>query len=121
LFAAPSITLSGMDLMDSVRDGIIRAGREAARVRFMGEAQARLVTLRLTRRSRRDALTSEVLDLYRRNQIHQPTLLRFCQDLDAVENEIERIEAALSRARGTTESRPATPVITELPQQTPQP
>lgn len=105
--------------MDSVRDGIIRAGREAARVRFMGEAQARLMTLRLARRSRRDALTSEVLDLYRRNQIHQPSLIRFCQDLDAVESEIDRLEAALARARGTTENRPSTPVVTELPPQTP--
>jgi len=108
-----------MDLMDSVRDGIIRAGREAARVRFIGEAQARLMTLRLTRRARREAVTTEALDLYRRNQIQQQSLLRYCQDLDAVENEIERVEAALARARGTTESRPSTPVITELPQQTP--
>ena len=41
-----------MDLFDTVKDGIVRAGREAARVRFIGEIQARLVSLRLARRSR---------------------------------------------------------------------
>src|SRR5947209_19840700 len=89
-----------MDLFDTVMEGIVRAGREAGRVRFIGEVQARLVGLRLTRRARRDALANEVLALYRRNVIHHPSLVPLCRELDAVEQEIERLDAALERARG---------------------
>lgn len=103
-----------MDLVDSVKTGIVRAGREAARVRFIGEAQARLVALRLARRSRRDALIEEVLDLYRHNAIHHPALVPICRELDEINNEIERIEAAVARARGNAEQRPSSPVVTEI-------
>ncbi len=103
-----------MDLLDTVKDGIVRAGREAARVRFIGEVQARLVGLRLARRGRRDALVDEALSLYRRGVIHHPALVPLCRELDTIDGEIERLEAALSRARGTAEPRPTPPVVTEL-------
>lgn len=103
-----------MDLVDSVKTGIVRAGREAARVRFIGEAQARLVGLRLARRARRDALVDEVLDLYRRNSIHHPALVPICRELEEINGEMERIEAAVARARGNPDPRPSSPVITEI-------
>ncbi len=103
-----------MDIMDSVKDGIVRAGREAARVRFIGEAQARLVTLRLLRRGRRDAVVDEALRLYRRNAIGQPSLVPLCRELDDIDNEIDRLEAGMARARGGAPSRPSSPVVTEL-------
>ncbi len=103
-----------MDLLDTVKDGIVRAGREAARVRFIGEVQARLVGLRLARRSRRDLLVDEVLALYRRNGIHHPTLVPLCRELDELDGEVERLEAALARARGSAEPRPGSPVVTEI-------
>jgi hypothetical protein len=40
-----------MDLFDTVMEGLVRAGREAGRVRFIGKVQARLVGLRLARRA----------------------------------------------------------------------
>ncbi len=107
-----------MDLFDTVKDGIVRAGREAARVRFIGEIQARLVSLRLARRSRRDALVQEVMALYRRNAIHHPSLAPLCRELDEIDLDIERLEAALTRARGAAPQRPpAPPTVTEISQQ----
>ncbi len=103
-----------MDLFDTVKDGIVRAGREAARVRFIGEVQARLVGLRLARRGRRDALVDETLTLYRRNALQHPTLTPLCHELDEIDSEIERLEAALARARGSAEPRPTPPVVTEI-------
>lgn len=103
-----------MDLFDSVMGGIVRAGREAGRVRFIGEVQARLVALRLARRSRRDALTAEVLALYRANAIQHPALTPLCRELDELEQEIERLEAAIERARGNPVPRSSTPVVTEI-------
>jgi len=103
-----------MDIMDSVKDGIVRAGREAARVRFIGEAQARMVTLRLLRRGRRDAVVDEVLRLYRRNAIGQPSLVPPCRELDEINDEIDRLEAGITRARGGGAPRPSSPVVTEL-------
>ena len=103
-----------MDLFDTVMEGIVRAGREAGRVRFIGEVQARLVGLRLARRARRDALASEVLALYRRNVIHHPSLVPLCRELDEVEREMERLEAALERARGGATPRPTPPTVTEI-------
>jgi len=103
-----------MDLFDSVKDGIVRAGREAARVRFIGEVQARLVALRLARRSRRDALLDELLILYRRNAIHHPALVPLCREVDVIDAEIEHLESAMARARGTAEPRPSSPVVTEI-------
>jgi hypothetical protein len=76
-----------MDLFDTVMEGIVRAGREAGRVCFIGEVQVRLVGLRLARRMRRDALANEVLTLYRRNAIHHPSLVPLCRELDEVEQE----------------------------------
>lgn len=103
-----------MDLFDTVKDGIVRAGREAARVRFIGEIQARLVSLRLARRSKREAVVNEVLSLYRRNGIQSPSLLPLCRDLDEIERDVERLEAALARARGSASPRPTTPTVTEI-------
>jgi hypothetical protein len=103
-----------MDLFDSVMDGIARAGREAGRVRFIGEVQARLVGLRLARRSRRDALVNEVLALYRRHAIQHPTLTPLCRELDEIDQEIERLDAALARARGNAGARPTSPVVTDI-------
>ena len=103
-----------MDLFDTVMEGIVRAGREAGRVRFIGEVQARLVGLRLARRARRDALANEVLALYHRNAIHHPSLVPLCRELDEVEQEIERLEAALERARGSSAPRPTPPTVTEI-------
>ena len=103
-----------MDLMDTVKDGIVRAGREAARVRFIGEVQARLVGLRLARRGRRDLLVDETLSLYRRGAIQHPTLAPLCGEIDSIDGEIERLEAALARARGTAAPRPTPPVVTAL-------
>jgi len=103
-----------MDLFDTVMEGIVRAGREAGRVRFIGEVQTRLVGLRLARRARREALANEVLTLYRRNAIHLPSLVPLCRELDEVEQEIERLEAALARARGHVASRPTPPTVTEI-------
>ena len=95
-------------------EGLVRAGREAGRVRFIGEVQARLVGLRLARRARRDALAAEVLTLYRRNAIHHPSLVPLCRALDEVEQEMERLEAALERARGSAAPRPTPPIVTEI-------
>lgn len=103
-----------MDLLDTVKDGIILAGREAARVRFIGEIQARLVALRLARRGRRDALVQEIMTLYRRNAIHHPSLVPLCRDLDEVDTDIERLEEALARARGNPTTRPTPPTVTEI-------
>jgi hypothetical protein len=103
-----------MDLFDTVMEGIVRAGREAGRVRFIGEVQARLVGLRLARRGRRDALANEVMDLYRHHAIHHPNLVPLCRELDEVEQEIERLEAALERARGGAAARPTPPTVTEI-------
>lgn len=103
-----------MDLLDTVKGGIVRAGREAARVRFIGEVQARLMALRLSRRGRRDLLADEVLALYRRNAIHHPALVSLCREVDEIEAEIERLEAAVARARGAAEPRPSSPIITEI-------
>jgi hypothetical protein len=103
-----------MDLFGTVMEGIVRAGREAGRVRFIGEVQARLVGLRLARRARRDALANEVLTLYRRNAIHLRSLVPLCRELDEVEQEIERLEAALERARGNAAPRPTPPTVTEI-------
>lgn len=103
-----------MDLFDTVKDGIVRAGREAARVRFIGEVQARLVGLRLARRGRRDALVDEALSLYRRGGVQHPTLAPLCRELDGIDGEIERLEAAMARARGAAETRPTPPVVTEI-------
>jgi hypothetical protein len=103
-----------MDLFDTVMEGIVRAGREAGRVRFIGEVQARLVGLRLARRARRDALANEVLALYHRNAIHHPALVPLCRELDEVEQEMERLEAALERARGSAAPRPTPPIVTEI-------
>ena len=103
-----------MDIFDSVMGGIVRAGREAGRVRFIGEVQARLVGLRLARRGQRDALANEVMELYRRNAIHHPSLVPLCRQVDATDAEIDRLEAALARARGNESSRPSSPVVTEI-------
>lgn len=103
-----------MDLFDSVMGGIVRAGREAGRVRFIGEVQARLVGLRLARRGRRDALANEVMELYRRNAIHHPSLVPLCREVDQTDGEIERLETALARARGSEPPRPSSPVVTEI-------
>lgn len=105
-----------MDFFGGMKDGIVRAGREAARVRFIGEVQARLLALRLTRRTQRDAVVTEALRLYRRNAVTQAPLVPLLRDLSAMEDEIERLEAALARARGnaTTPSDPRTPTVTEL-------
>ena len=83
-------------------------------MRFIGEVQARLVGLRLARRSRRDLLADEVLALYRRNAIHHPALVPLCRELDELDGEMERHEAALARARGTAEPRPGSPIVTEI-------
>ena len=107
-------TTMSMDLFGTVMEGIVRAGREAGRVRFIGEVQARLVGLRLARRARRDALANEVLTLYRRNAIHHPSLVPLCRELDEVEQEMERLEAALERARGGAAPRPTPPIVTEI-------
>lgn len=103
-----------MDLFDSMMEGIVRAGREAGRIRFIGEVQARLVALRLTRRGHRDALAAEVLALYRKNALALPTLTPLCRALDEVEQEIDRLEAAQARARGARTPRTVTPVVTEI-------
>jgi hypothetical protein len=103
-----------MDLFDSVMGGIVRAGREAGRVRFIGEVQARLVALRLARRGQRDAVANEVMELYRRDAIRHPSLTPLCRQLDATDAEIERLEAALARARGNEASHPASPIVTEI-------
>src|SRR5436305_13634847 len=95
-----------MDLFDTVMEGIVRAGREAGRVRFIGEVQARLVGLRLARRGRRDALANEGLALYRRHAIHHPALVPLCRVLDEVEQQIERLEPALQRAQAGAAPRP---------------
>lgn len=98
-----------------MKDGIVRAGREAGRVRVIGEAQARLVALRLTRRSKRDALADEVLALYRRGALRHPALDPLCIELESVQDDIERLEDVLARARGATpEPRPSSPVVTEI-------
>ena len=103
-----------MDVLDTVMDGIVRAGREAGRVRFIGEVQARLLALRLARRGRRDALAQQVLALYRRDALHHPALSPLCRELDELEQEAERLEAALARARGNQAPRPSSPVVTEI-------
>ena len=103
-----------MDLFDSVMGGIVRAGREAGRVRFIGEVQARLVALRLARRGQREAVANEVMELYRHDAIRHPSLTPLCRQLDATDAEIERLEAALARARGNEASRPSSPIVTEI-------
>jgi hypothetical protein len=37
-----------------------------------------------------------------------------CRELDEVEQEIERLEAALERARGNAAPRPTPPTVTEI-------
>ncbi len=106
-----------MELFDSMMEGLVRAGREAARVRFIGEVQARLLALRLARRSKRDNVVDHVLDMYRRQAITDPTLTALCRELDTVDQEIERLDAALGRARGNQPTRTSTPVVTEVTSQ----
>ncbi len=111
------LNLFGMELFDAMMEGLVRAGREAARVRFIGEVQARLLALRLARRSKRDDVVDHVLDMYRRQAITDPTLTALCRELDTVDQEIERLDAALGRARGNQPTRPSTPVVTEVTSQ----
>ena len=106
--------MSCMDVFETMKDGLVRAGREAARVRFIGEVQARLVTLRLTRRARRDTLVEQTLELYRRNAIQHPALVAACRELDDIDQEIDRLEAAITRARGSPPGRPRSPTVTEI-------
>src|SRR5205085_8322708 len=81
--ASWSTTMS-MDLFDTVMEGIVRAGREAGRVRFIAEVQTRLVGSRLVRRARRQALANAVLTLYRRNPFLLPSLAPLCRELEDV-------------------------------------
>ncbi len=94
-------------------DSLVRAGREAGRVRVIAEVQARLVPLRLSRRSQRDRLAAAVLALYRKNAITDPELRAACRELDETEQEIEHLEAVMARARGDAPP-PAAPVVTEI-------
>jgi hypothetical protein len=103
-----------MDLYDSMRESLIRAGREAARVRFIGEVQARLVALRLARRSLRDDLVQQTLELYRRNAIQHPELAAACRELDLIDQDIDRLQAAVGRARGGDAYRPKSPTVTDI-------
>ena len=102
-----------MDLLDSMKDGIGRAVREATRVRYIAEIQARLLALRLTRRARRDALVDKALYLYRANCMQHADIQPLCADLDNTDRDIDRLLAALDRARGNPLTQSST-TVTEI-------